>query len=199
MAPRKYALGKRAIAVAETRQRIIDAAMALYQEQGITNTSMQEVARRADVAPGTVLNHFPTPDSLAEAVVAQIMADLRAPSEEMFAGLDELGERVSRLARELAGFYQRSESWYHIQQREAARPKAFAEAEGRFYQLLNRLMKRALGGLASNERAIAALMIFMSPSVFGGLRLMKMSVEEAADMVTEVLMPWLLHLTEERG
>ena len=50
--PSKYALGKRAVQQADTRRRIIDAALALYQEQGVSATTMLDVARRADVAPG---------------------------------------------------------------------------------------------------------------------------------------------------
>jgi AcrR family transcriptional regulator len=58
--PRSYSMGRRTQAVTATRQRILDAALALYQEQGIAAATMQDVARRADVAPGTVANHFRT-------------------------------------------------------------------------------------------------------------------------------------------
>jgi AcrR family transcriptional regulator len=102
MSPRKYTLGKRTVAIAETRQRIIDAAIAIYQEKGISNTSMQDVARRADVAPGTVLNHFPTPDDIVSAVVVHLTTVLRVPGEEIFVGLNTVDQRIAKLIREIA-------------------------------------------------------------------------------------------------
>ena len=53
--PRAYRLGKRATQKDSTRGRIVQAAIDLYTERGISQTSMQQVARRADVAPATVL------------------------------------------------------------------------------------------------------------------------------------------------
>lgn len=186
MAPRRYTLGKRAAAVAETRQCIIQAAVALYQEQGISNVSMHDVARRADVAPATVLNHFPSPDDLAEAVVQQITADLQRPSETIFEGLNTMHERIMRLARELSAFYQRSEPWYRIYQRDNGRSRVFAQSEERFFLHIDQLMRQALGPLASDQRALAALRSFMSPATFGGLE-----AQGFADLVPEVLEPWL--------
>jgi AcrR family transcriptional regulator len=172
--------------------------MALFQEEGITNTSMQEVARRADVAPGTVLNHFPTPDDLTRAVIDQLLLDLRLPSEAVFDGAPTLRDRVTRLARELAAFYRRSEPWYQVHRRETGRSSAFAEADRRFFRLIDRLMRLALGNLADDDRALAALRSFMNPSVFGGLRETDMSADEAADLVAELLVPWLERRALER-
>jgi hypothetical protein len=50
---RPYRLGKRAINLGETRRRIVEGAADAYAERGVQATSMQEVARRADVAPAT--------------------------------------------------------------------------------------------------------------------------------------------------
>ena len=46
----KYSSG-RATQQADTRRRIIAAALELYQEQGVSATTMLDIARRADVAP----------------------------------------------------------------------------------------------------------------------------------------------------
>lgn len=199
MAPRKYRLGKRAVSVAETRQRIIDAAVALYQEQGISFTTMQDVARRADVAPGTVFNHFATPDDLAETVVEFLITDLRAPSEDMLDGLDTVQERVSRLAHDLAAFYQRSEPWYRVYQREGGKAKAFVEGEIQFNELLDRLMRKSLGPLAADGRVVAALKAVVNPGVFGMLQAQGMSSSGAADLVVEMLTPWLGRKADERS
>ena len=118
MAPRTYTLGKRAAQVAQTRDRILDPAAALFREQGIRATSMQEVARRADVAPATVLNHFPTPDLLTEAVLAHIAETLHVPSSRIFQGAFTVEERLGRLVPETFKFYDRSNQWFAMYQRE---------------------------------------------------------------------------------
>jgi len=41
-----------------TRTRILDAALALFLEQGYAATSVDEIAERADVARRTLFNHF---------------------------------------------------------------------------------------------------------------------------------------------
>ncbi len=49
---------------AEKRARIIDSATALFAEKGFNDTSMKEIALRADVAEGTVYEYFRNKESL---------------------------------------------------------------------------------------------------------------------------------------
>ncbi|HUJ47202.1 MAG TPA: TetR/AcrR family transcriptional regulator, partial [Rhizomicrobium sp.] len=42
------------------RQRVYDAALALFRERGFEATTVEEIARKAQVAKGTVFNFFPT-------------------------------------------------------------------------------------------------------------------------------------------
>ncbi len=189
--PRKYSLGQRAASVAVTRSRILDAAIELYQERGITATTMQDVARRAGVAPGTVLNHFATPDALAAAVADRLSDELRVPGPEIFVEIDSVSERVRRLAHELSDFYERSESWYRVHAREGGRVPAWAEAERRFFEGIAALMGAALGPLIDDERAQLAVSTLLDPGVLTGLRHRGLTSEDAADFVTEILLAWL--------
>ena len=129
--PRSYRLGRRAEQVAATRARIVEAAIALYAERGVSRTTMQEVARRADVAPGTVLNHFPTPDDLATAAAERIVEDLRVPEPALLDGIDDPRDRLGRLTHELATFYERGESWWQIYQREPGPIPGWTAVEAR--------------------------------------------------------------------
>jgi len=48
----------------ENRKRILDAAAALFSEQGFAATTMEEVAARAEVGVGTLYNYFGSKDRL---------------------------------------------------------------------------------------------------------------------------------------
>jgi AcrR family transcriptional regulator len=199
VAPRKYRLGKRAEAVARTRARIVAAAMTLYQEQPVAVTSMQEVARRADVAPGTVLNHFATPDELASAVVSELVRTLEAPSSEIFEGVEGVAARLRALGRSLARFYERAEPWFHVHEREHDQVAAFGEGARVFDERVEGLIREALGP-GHEARAVSAARWLMSPPVFRGLREHEgRTVEEAADLVTEILVAWLDNPMNGRG
>ncbi|MFG1603457.1 TetR/AcrR family transcriptional regulator [Actinoplanes sp. NPDC049265] len=49
------------------RERLIEAAQAVFSEQG-AGASLDEVAKRAGVGPGTLYRHFPTREAVQEAV-----------------------------------------------------------------------------------------------------------------------------------
>ena len=72
MSPRNYQLGKRAAAVAETRARIVEAARAVFSQDGFHRAAVDEVARRADVARATIYYQFGSKLGLVEAVLDDI-------------------------------------------------------------------------------------------------------------------------------
>ena len=57
-------IGKRAAGKLERRDRLYEAAVALFREQGYEATTVDQIARRADVAKGTFFNYFPTKDAV---------------------------------------------------------------------------------------------------------------------------------------
>lgn len=67
MAKRKYELKKRAVRKRRTRQRIVEATVALHQEIGPRETTISAVAERAGVQRLTVYRHFPTERELLAA------------------------------------------------------------------------------------------------------------------------------------
>ncbi len=116
--PRTYNMGQRAAPKADTRARIVAAALVIYRDRGLAGASNLAIARAADVAPATVRNHFPEPGQLAMAVFEALLVELRIPTPAIFDGLGNLRDRVERLARELAAFYERSEPWWRAYERE---------------------------------------------------------------------------------
>jgi AcrR family transcriptional regulator len=189
--PRKYELGKRAAQQAGTRRRIIAAALELYQEQGVSATTMLDIARRADVAPGTVANHFGSATALATEVTGEILGELRMPSPDLFEGVAGLRDRVELLVRELAAFSDRGEPWWRASQREGPGVSFWAEAEARYYRQLDALVRAALGPLSSDDDAVVVVMTVFGRWIIGALKEADRTSEEAVSLVSDLLVSWL--------
>jgi AcrR family transcriptional regulator len=189
--PRPYRLGRRAAPKAEVRERIIKAALAIYAERGLAGASNLSIAKAADVAPATVRNHFPEPGDLARAVFANMLVELRIPTPDIFEGLSTLGERVERLAEELAAFYERSEPWWRAYEREPELISAWSGGVDQYYADIERLMKAALGDLSSDDRSLAVVASVIGPPTFFALRARGLSSDEAVGLSLELALPWL--------
>lgn len=80
------------------RARLVDAATAAFAANGV-ETSLEEIARTAGVGIGTLYRHFPTRDSLVEAVYRNEVENLCARADELLdelAPLDALAEWMQR-------------------------------------------------------------------------------------------------------
>ena len=191
--PRLYNLGQRAAEKASTRSRIVAAAAEIYRDRGLASASNLAIARAADVAPATVRNHFPEPDSLPRAVFEAMLEELRIPRAAIFEGLGTLAERVDRLARELAAFYERSESWWRAYEREPDLISAWSGGVDQYYADIERLMRAALGELAADQRSVAVVASVIGPPTFFALRARGLTSDEAVQLSLELVLPWLEH------
>jgi AcrR family transcriptional regulator len=189
--PRPYALGKREQPKADTRARIVAAAVRLYLTEGLAGASTLAIARAADVAPGTVRNHFPDRDELSAAVLDQVLIELSPPSPEIFDGLTSVTDRVRRLATELAAFYERSEPWWRAYEREPELISAWTSGVDRYYRETDALMRAALGPLGADETAAAVVAAVIGPPTFFALRARGLSGAEAVDVTVALTVPWL--------
>jgi len=189
--PRPYRLGRRAAPKAEVRERIIAAALTIYAERGLAGASNLSIAKAADVAPATVRNHFPEAGDLAKAVFAELLAELRIPTLEIFDGLKTLRDRVERLARELAAFYERSEPWWRAYEREPELIRAWGGGVDQYYADIERLMRTALGELSTDERSLAVIASVIGPPTFFALRGRGLTSDEAVELSLEIAVPWL--------
>jgi AcrR family transcriptional regulator len=189
--PRSYRLGRRAAPKAETRDRIVAAALAIYRDHGLAGASNLAIARAADVAPATIRNHFPDPTDLARAVFEGMLGELQVPTPSIFDGLPTMPERVERLARELASFYERSEPWWRAYEREPELIQAWAGGVEQYYAEIDRLMRAGLGELGSDERSVAVVASVIGPPTFFAFRARGMDSEEAVRLCLELALPWL--------
>ncbi len=91
----------------KTKQTIINVAMDLFMKQGFEQTTMDQIALEADVAKGTIYNHFPEKEAIISEHIQRVIRE-QAPA--MIEQLEELPDTRSRLIAAL----NKSMEWMHI-------------------------------------------------------------------------------------
>jgi AcrR family transcriptional regulator len=127
--------GRRARRQAETRARILRAALDLFARQGLFATTVAQITEAADVGKGTFFNYFPSKEhalfgfgeiqvSKVQAALAQIRQGA-APLREVLGGLAHaLAEEPGRspsLVRALLAAHASSESFHRVMRCHLAR------------------------------------------------------------------------------
>jgi AcrR family transcriptional regulator len=82
------------------RERVLRTAQRLFAEEGLA-VSLDEIARRAGVGPGTVHRHFPTKDALYLAVATDQLEQLVAGAK-VLAATDDPAALFTQLSRMIA-------------------------------------------------------------------------------------------------
>jgi AcrR family transcriptional regulator len=78
----------------QTRKKIVEAAMSLFEELGYDATSMEQIAEEADIAKGTLYNYFP----VKEAIVNEFMKrSFEGRHDERIARLQQLPDTRTRM------------------------------------------------------------------------------------------------------
>jgi AcrR family transcriptional regulator len=194
LTPRKYTMDKRKAAVQETRQRIVEATLALHAEKGIFGTSWQDIAHRADVSVGTVYKHFPSLDELVPACGELMYAITRPPSLEdaprIFVGADSTEERLGRLISELFDFYERGAPYIETDFQERQLP-AVVEWEAYTRSIIAGLVREALVSAGPDERTVQAVSALLDFSTFKSFLDRDIPKEQAAKTMGEVLLCWI--------
>jgi AcrR family transcriptional regulator len=193
MSPRAYSMGRRAEQFAQTRARIVDAALEVFGERGARGTTMTEVARVADVSPATVTNHFATPDLLLEAVVERLITRIQVPNRNIFTGSTSLDDRIRDLTAAMFEFYDRTRRWFELLGAELTEVPALARAQADYWRSIQALYAEALAGTQDEvlTRATAGL---VHPATFNSLQAAGLSAQEAADVVADAI----THLAKKR-
>lgn len=190
--PRPYRLGERATLVQATRDRIVDAAIDLYLRVGISAATMREIGARADVAPGTLRNHFPTRLDLDRAMVERMTADVRLPDPTIFDGARSLEDRIGSLIRAGGAFIEQARPLYRMWLREKMLTEPWVEKGAEYGARWDLLMRTALGSLGDDEEALAILRAVIHPEFFESVRAGERSTDEASALVTALVTPWLV-------
>jgi AcrR family transcriptional regulator len=111
MSKRKYKLKKRAVKKRRTRDRIVEATVALHQELGPQATTISGIAERAGVQRLTVYRHFPTERDLLGACSSSFIAQHPPPAPDPDEGLGA-DEQTRSILEAFYRYYQEtSEMW----------------------------------------------------------------------------------------
>jgi AcrR family transcriptional regulator len=102
---RKYELKRRAERQDQTRQRIVDAAIALHTTVGPAQTTISAIAERAGVQRHTVYSHFPDERALGLACSGCYSERYPLPDASRWRTIADPGKRLRRGLTELYAYY----------------------------------------------------------------------------------------------
>lgn len=188
--PRRYRLGVRAAQFQATRERIVEAAIELYTDVGISAATMRGVAQRADVASGTLRNHFRSRDEIESAMVERLTAEAPLPELAIFEGARTVEERLGRLIAAGGTFVDQSARLYRMWLRERMLSGVWAETGAAYGARWDALMRAALGPLADDPDAMAILRAVVEPTFFEHVRAGSRSTAEASALIAAAIGPW---------
>lgn len=160
LAPRRYEMRGRAVAVEQTRQRIVTAAIRLFATKTAAASGMDDIALAAGVSSATVYRHFGDFDGLAEACAQTAFNIAEVPSPEMavrqFADAPSLGAKIERLIEISCHCYERAARWLAAERRERHLP-AFARTVGREEAALDAIVRGLLEPVGADPTTLAVV------------------------------------------
>ena len=107
---RKYELRQRAQSQLETRQRIVEATVALHGSVGPTRTTISAIAERAGVQRLTVYRHFPDERALFQACSGHWAVQHPRPDPARWTAVADPEERLRVALGELYAYFRTTET-----------------------------------------------------------------------------------------
>ena len=105
---RTYTLKKRAEQQAETRNRIVDAAVELHSTVGPSETTLSMIAEKAGVQRHTLYAHFPDERSIFQACSGRVHERDPSPTADAWRGIAGRTERLTAALTDIYGWYERN-------------------------------------------------------------------------------------------
>jgi AcrR family transcriptional regulator len=182
---RAYQLGRRAESAEETRRRIVQATFELHDQQGISATTMKQIAERAGVGIGTVYHHFPTLDDTIMACGQMVMATNPLPTEAIFAGVPTMKARLVRLARTWFDYLDRiGFEMVRADAGKVAIVRQFVEEEASTRVSLTRT---ALAPFAIDRDLINVVAALLDIAVYRNLQNTGLTLDQAAEAIADMI------------
>lgn len=158
---RTYTLKKRAAAQAETRLRIVDAAVELHGTLGPAHTSVSAIAKRAGVQRATVYDHFPDEPALAQACTTHYFERHPPPDPAAWQAVEGPLERLRLALTEVYAYHRRVEPMMTRVHRDAElKPLVWeteaAQAHGRHWERIAGVLLAPWAGDGGAPRLLVA-------------------------------------------
>ncbi len=190
----------------DTKARILEAALELFNERGSTAVSTNHIAAAAGLSPGNLYYHFRNKEQIVRAIFARmneemeriwrVSADAPEASDAFFAAMQRV--QVMLLAyrffqRELSTLLRRDEALAELYR--AVRRQRIAEIEGFIERLIASGAMRRPPTPGSLERLIRAAWIvgdyWLDYLDVEGTPIDEASVGEGIELVIEIFRPYL--------
>lgn len=162
---RKYTLRRRAEGQAQTRQRIIEAAVKLHEELGPKFTTISGIAEKAGVERLTVYRHFPDELSLFRACSGHWRELHPAPDPSGWASIRDASSRSEAALTALYAYYRRTEGMWSAVMRDESEVAAVKTVMKGFYAYLQQIADDLAGAWHARGRSKALLHAAVSHSV----------------------------------
>lgn len=155
---RSYTLGRRADRQAETRRRIVEAAIELHGELGPARTSLSQVAERAGVQRNTLYAHFPDERSLLMACSGTFGERFPPPDAQAWRAIADRGARLRTGLKAVYGWYEATAHVTARVMRDAEQDPLVGEVAALRFGPAAAGWREVLGeGLASGQKALLHL------------------------------------------
>jgi AcrR family transcriptional regulator len=159
--PRPYQKKRRAEQQEETRQRIVEAMVALHREVGPVRTTISAIAERAGVERLTVYRHFPDDRSMYEACTTHYATIVPGPEPAAWAGIEEPAGRLRAALLAFYAYYRRAEDVLRHSVRDVPELPALAAVLSPWAEFMGRVREELLEGWnvsgAARTRLAAAI------------------------------------------
>jgi AcrR family transcriptional regulator len=133
-------------ATEEKRQRILEAARKLLVQHGFQDLALDEVAREAGVAKGTLFLYYKSKDALFSSAFADLMDGLGLQLEAVHGSTDD-GELLEKTVRTILEYFDQHHDF------------TSQFSSGRFPGCTGRSCDKLLGKMSDNLRRVSAIVV----------------------------------------
>ena len=184
---RTYTLKRRAEQQADTRQRIVEAAVELHAKVGPAATTFSMLAERAGVQRHTVYAHFPDERSLYLACSGLALERSPLPSAEPWRAIADPAARLGRGIREVYDWFAENAALVGCVLRDAESHPLTREIAGLRIEPSMTSYREVLGiGLSPRQRAVLHLALGF-PAWRALVRESGLTQEEAVDAMVQAV------------
>ena len=192
MVKRKYNKTVRAEKQDGTREKIIEATVALHEELGPANTSIKAIAEKAGVQRLTVYRHFPDDAKLFEACTSHYLGQHPPPNIGEWAHIEDASERSQTALLAFYHYYRQTEKMWSAAYRDVEKVEAMQGPMNQFEAYLDMVRDDLLGSWkvkpAQKKSLSLTLRHCLRFATWASLKKEKLSDKK----IVELVMGWLV-------